>query len=278
MGIPSPGRRPLILAAIAAGLLVATAAVILYGIPYKRHLEVQRQLAAFRADPSQDNADLLTNMFLAEKVNQADGQDILRSILDLKAVLRKSYRPNAPIFITLASGNKTALAPPGPPDAVDSDASPRSPKNVFGFMMYSTTLHVPGLTPAEGHLNSESVHVDPSLSAKIFGEGHLNVAGTPEVPQPPAIVISKPGAYPGVLVLEGMAQTVTVHFYEPGAYYVPLPSLMDRALILLGLKDNPDRLPPEYHCVIEVPLEIHVEDGPDQADDDEPPAPASKPS
>ncbi len=48
MGIPRPQRRLLILVAFAVDLLITTAAVVHYGIPYKRHLEVQRLLAAMK--------------------------------------------------------------------------------------------------------------------------------------------------------------------------------------------------------------------------------------
>ena len=221
MGIPRPGRRRLlVLVAVAAGLLIGTVAVIHYAIPYKRHLEVQRQLAAFRADPSQENANPLARKLINDQVSLEETQEIIRSWLDLKALTKKSYRPGDPVHITLASRNKAVMWFP-PPLREDHDAAEALAR--FSLFEYKMTLHIPGLTPEHGLLNSSSVQLGPSLDNKISEVEYLG-SGFRHYEISPFLVIPLPGLYKGVVVFEGKAGTFTAAFPAQRA-----PGMLERA-------------------------------------------------
>jgi hypothetical protein len=257
MRIPRPSRRLTVLAAVAFGLLVATAAVILYGLPYKRHLEVQHQLAAFRADPTQANAVPLVRMMATDPVDQKDADEILRTWLDLKVVAKESYRPNAPIEVALACGSM-----------IEFRAPRKTGFNQLFVIDGNVTLRIAGLTSKEGIVNSQSVLFDPSFRAhttegwswESSGAWPWSWSGEPAAPRPAAIM-SRPGVYPGVLVFEGEAQAC----YAADSVSIRIVPLgwLDRTLIRVGLKeDTVDIPPPVYRFAIEVPLEVRVEDAP----------------
>ena len=246
---------------------MATFLAMHYGIPYKRHWEIRRQLAAFKATPTQASAEPLILALYHHDADPQETAEIIQTLLDLKVEVSPSYAPNAPIYLTLASGNALDLQAALPPDELASTTGAANPKARILFMDCATTLYVPGLTPSQGHLNSESVHFDPSLSAKLRldgATGFLAVPGTPEVPQPAALAISKPGTYPGRLVFEYLARPYTdieatrdvvVFSEEP-------PSLLGSILIRLGLKPDPLQVRTDYILTITVPFDIRIAEPP----------------
>ncbi len=209
-------------------------------------------MAAFKADPSRENASLLAEKIVAGGVTQEDAQEVLLSWLDLKVVVRKSYIPNTKIYITLTSGNETALAVRQQPAATPTTQAAR-----ILFSKWNTYLGVPGVTThKEGDMNSVSVRLDPGFLAKAIGR---------DGPQwgPSAIVISKPGVHPGMLLFEGKATALMTGLPSDRGIPMHVPGLLEKALVHLGLEDDPACPPPGYRCRIEVPFEIRVEDGPD---------------
>jgi|WetSurMetagenome_2_1015567.scaffolds.fasta_scaffold394541_1 hypothetical protein len=258
MRIPRPRRRLLIAAAVAAGLLVATVAVIRYGVPYWRHLEMRRQLAAFKANPTQENANPLARILIHEQLSDEEAQEIVQAWLDLKVATRQSYRPGAgnPILIALASGNATLLLdpPPGNPEKTPTSSSWRI---FFGVMKRRTTLRIPDLVGDKGTLNSAPVLIDPSLTGKVWDPEAILRS------DPRGVVAYKPGVYAGLVKFEGLAGIVAaIHPVNEST------GTLDKALIFLGLREDPGRLRPKYEITIEVPFEIRVEDGPDEPADE----------
>ena len=257
-------RRLLILAAVAAGLAAGTFLAMHYGIPYRRHWAIQRQLAAFKADPTQANAEPLVLALYHHDADPQENAEIIQTLLDLKVEARPSYAPNEPIYVTLASGNTVHLQARLRPEEVRAeDPPPGNPTARLLFMGCSNTLYVPGLTPSDGHLNSESVQFDPSLSAKLRVDGStgfLAVPGTPEVPQPAALAISKPGTYPGCLVFECWARPYANIEATRNVVVIPADSTSLLSSILARLGFKPDPLVPrtDHILTIKVPFEIRI--------------------
>jgi len=251
MAMPRPRlRRSAVLVALVVALLAGSVSAIRYGLPFKRHLEVQGQLAAFRADPSQANATRLAREIITGRASKEDAEEIARAWLDPKIVTRRSYRPGEPIDFTLVSGNETALMTmrPGP----DGDPQSGKPALVCLESEFHTTLHVPGLTPDEGIKDSRSVRFGLNFLAKTFAPSldfgwESPLSGAP-------LVISKPGVYRGTLTFAGAA-TTTFPFFDPP------PDLLDAVLMRLRLKSRPNIFLPGYHFAIQLPVEIRVEEG-----------------
>jgi hypothetical protein len=261
MRIPRPGRRLIILAAVAAGIAAAAFVAIAWGLPYKRHLEVQRQLAAYKAEPTPANAAPLVRMMANYQLDQKDADDILRTWLDLEVVTKKSYRPNEPIKVTLAANNGVefrALRGPG--------------LNILSLLDFSTILRLRGVTSDAGITNSASVAFDQGFMARAIGGVSWSSPwppwGSSLATGPPGatIVLPRPGGYQGVLTLTGSAQAS--YAADKVSFRVTPLGWMDRTLIRLGLKeDTVDVHPPVYSFEFDVPFEIHIEDAPAAAPD-----------
>jgi hypothetical protein len=213
---PFRGRRRLvILLALAAGLAVGAFAAVNYGVPYWRHWQIQRDITVFKANPTQANAAPLIlalyryygpGMEVRGPTEGQDFRDLIETLLDLKVEVKPSYEPNTPIVISLASGNdinlKAELPEPGP-----GKYEPAVAKVLFQDC--GTELHVLGITPMNEEINSESVWIESNLATKLRTDGTLgmlNIEGSPLVPRPQALVISKPGIYFGRLYFSYRAE------------------------------------------------------------------------
>ena len=194
MGTPCPGRRRLLILAAIAAVLVGGAVATLYGIPYMRHREIQHRLAAFRADPNQENADRLAEEITSRRADQGEALEILRTWLDLKAVVRPSYRPTTLIDITLTSGNRTVLgiSPPTDPLQTILFCNPQMLPRVREITSSRT-----GYYDGSGHsMESGTVRLDPSVTAKVLFTWPSVERGSA------GVYIHEPGVYTGTVVFQ----------------------------------------------------------------------------
>jgi hypothetical protein len=253
-------RRRLILAAAVVGFAAAMVLGVIYGIPYKRHWGIQRDIAAFKAHPTQANAEAIVLAIYRNyrpgapsvgKTEASDFREAIEALLDLKAILKPSYAPNTPIDITLASGNDVVL---------EADLPPPSAKARILFRDCSTELHVGGLTPMNGDINSESVQLDPSLTSKLRVDGTTGMVtmdGSPLAPKPPALVISKPGIYPGTLYFIYSAQPYS-DIETTRDVPVEDAGFVEGILVRLGLKSPPIQVTVQVWLKIKVDCDIRV--------------------
>ena len=142
---------------------------------------------------------------MTEQLNDEEGQSIVRVLLDPQAIVKPSYRPNELIFITLASGNSTSR---GRFRLLAADEEPPGASGVPGditFFLKTAVLRVPGVELSEGTGLSESIRLAPDLAAKVI---------QPLPPPAPALVLSKPGVYAGIIEFE--AASLVVHMDPSG--------------------------------------------------------------
>jgi hypothetical protein len=223
-----------ILAAVAAGLVVGTIVVIQLVIPYRRHLEIQRRLEVYRADPDSRNEVALVQVLAEGDASQEDVQEAVQSLVTLKVETWESYPPGGPIVVSIVPARKGLL------DAI----------TVMGLQ---ETLRIPGHEGVEGKflgpgndaglwynlITSQPTHmVFPTTFKLSTGQYHANVTLGVDVALVPvkSLIISPPS---------------------------PRPGLLDRCLIRLGLKSaSTGSWPRTYHCTLELPVEIRVEDKP----------------
>jgi hypothetical protein len=275
MRIPRPRRRLLILAAVAAGLLVATVAVMCVGLPYLRHREVRGCLAAFNADPTQENATRLAEIIASGRADKEEITEILRAWLDLKVITEKSYQPNTPIYVTIVSGNKTRLAcGPWPKDEDEPQPTRDSPQvwiDLHYCLAFSTHADVPALFGP----NSDSVVLGPDQARKLVDK--MDVLSSPQPSHAP-LSIAEPGVYQAFVALEATPHISHSFNVESetgvtryGSFY-PLREtdrgILDTILIRLGLKGDYGPMPIRFK--VEVPCEIRIVPPPEPPADKSP--------
>jgi hypothetical protein len=276
MRLPRPRRRLFILAAVAAGLLVGTVAVIHYVIPYRRHLEVRRQLAAFRADPSQENASRLTEIIASGRADKDEATEILRAWLDLKVSVEESYQPNMPIYVTLTSGNDTQLACGRWSEDEDKPQPTRdSPQVEIDLLNCSLSFSSHAVTPAHYGLNSDSVRLGPGLAGKL--RSGVTSLTNPQL-RPGPLSIAEPGVYPAFVTLaatpyitrsyDEMGEAGLVSHGTSGSLREADPGILDAILIRLGLKE--DRGPERLRFKVKMPCEIRIVQAPEPPADKSP--------
>jgi hypothetical protein len=257
-------RRFIIAAAVAAGLLVATVAVMCVGLPYLRHREVRNCLAAFNANPSQENATRLAEIIASGRADKDEITEILRAWLDLKVITEESYRPNAPICVTLKSGNQTQLiCGPWPNDDDEPQPRPDSTRVIIN-MQNRQALYPQPMSSRVMPVPSQSVRFSPGLEMKLVFRNDILVGARPISA---TLSIADPGVYTPLVTIEGIPEIIRTHYEKDGTVIGHIERLreadtgiMDGMLIRLGLKK--DRAPEMIFIRVEVPCEIHVEEGP----------------
>lgn len=242
MGTPRSGRRRLlVLVAVAAALAAATVVVIRYGLPYKRHREVERRLEVYRGDPSRENSGPLVQMLTTEQLTAEDGQEILKTFLSLQAAVQPAYHSGDPVVITIFSDHLGTLEYPPQMRGIG--------RRLFIEEMH-TFLWFPAMDPPREYTDSQAVQIDLDLLFRVFNAWWPS--GAPASAGKSAVVFREPGDYAGSVEIRFKGRT---HGFTPP----PPPGRLDKVLDYLGLKDRTGDGEPHYDFATEIPVLIHVE-------------------
>lgn len=224
----------MILAAVAVGLAAATFAVMNYAIPYRRHQEIQRRLEAFRLEPNPEHAEALARVAAKGPLYPEEVQEISRTILALRADTQKSYPAGRPIEIDVVPGHQEALRD-------------------FVFVNWKVSLRLDGGPSIVGENTEDTGIYDAAIISYVVFFSRPAKMRFP-------LNMTEPGTHAATVLFEAEMDTA---LSIPDAVRADAkPGFLDRVLVFLGLNSDSDAGPCKYHCTVEVPVEILIEDAP----------------